>query len=121
MDFLTNNQILNPLTVNLRLTVNCSGPYPGPNRAHPQFRAHPPARGARLLPLEPRPEAVLVEDVPAGELLGGGRHRHVVPADDADRVGGGQLLGRGVRVVHVHVVDGAPGKDMGSIKFWHQL
>ena len=58
-----------------------------------------------------------MEDVSAGELLGGGRHRHVVPADDADRVGGGQLLGSGVGVVHVHVVDGAPGKDRARSSF----
>ncbi len=81
-----------------------------------------PARGARLLPLEPRPEAVLVEDVPAGELLRRGRHGHVVSADDADRVGGGQLLGRSVGVVHVHVVDGAPEKYRARlIGNWHQI
>ena len=32
------------------------------------------------------------------------------PADDADVVGGGELLGRGVRVERVHVVDGPPGQ-----------
>jgi len=46
-----------------------------------------------------------VEDVAAGQLLGGGGG-HLLPADDAHVVCGGKLLSRGVRIKGVHVVDG---------------
>ena len=52
-----------------------------------------------------------MENVVAGELLRRGGRRHLLPADDADVVGVGQLLGGGVGVVGVHVVDGAAGHD----------
>ena len=52
-----------------------------------------------------------MEDVAAGQLLGGPRSgRHLLPADDAHVVRVGELLGRGVRVEGVHVVDGASGQ-----------
>ena len=52
-----------------------------------------------------------MEDVTAGQLLGGARSGgHLLPADDAHVVSVGELLGRGVRVERVHVVDGAPGQ-----------
>ena len=52
-----------------------------------------------------------MEDVAAGQLLGGARSGgHLLPADDAHVVSVGELLGRGVRVERVHVVDGAPGQ-----------
>jgi len=47
-----------------------------------------------------------VEDVVARQLLGG-RGCHLLPADDAHVVCGRQLLGRGVGVEGVHVVDGS--------------
>ena len=52
-----------------------------------------------------------MEDVSAGQLLGGaGRGGHLLPADDAHVVGGGELLRRGVRVERVHVVDRSAGQ-----------
>ena len=48
-----------------------------------------------------------MEDVTAGQLLSSAGH-HLLPADDADVVRVGQLLGRGVRVESVHVVDCSP-------------
>jgi hypothetical protein len=56
-----------------------------------------PAGGARLLALEPRSEAGLVEDVVARQLLGG-RGQHLLPADNADVVRVGQLLRRRIGV-----------------------
>lgn len=50
-----------------------------------------------------------MENVVAGQLLGGGGD-HLLPADNTDVVSVGQLLGCGVRVEGVHVVDGSPGK-----------
>ena len=56
----------------------------------------------------PGSQTIPVEDVAAGQLLGGSRSgRHLLPADDAHVVRVGELLGRGVRVEGVHVVDGA--------------
>ena len=53
-----------------------------------------------------------MEDVAAGQLLGGARGGgHLLPADDAHVVRVGELLGRGVRIQGVHVVDGATGQD----------
>lgn len=52
-----------------------------------------------------------MEDVAAGQLLGGARGGgHLLPADDAHVVSVGELLGRGVRVEGVHVVNGAAGQ-----------
>ena len=56
-----------------------------------------PAGGAGLLSLEPGPQAGLVEDVVAGQLLGGGS-KHLLAADDADVVGVGELLGSCIRI-----------------------
>ncbi len=63
-----------------------------------------------MLTLKPGSQAVLVKDVVARELLGAGR-QHLLPADDADVVGGGELLLGGVGIPGVHVVDGPPGQD----------
>jgi len=63
-----------------------------------------PAGGAGLLSLEPGSQTIPVEDVAAGQLLGGGGG-HLLPADDAHVVCGGKLLSRGVRIKGVHVVD----------------
>ena len=64
-----------------------------------QIVDHPP--GSQTIP---------VEDVAAGQLLGGAwGGRHLLSADDAHVVRVGELLSRGVRVQGVHVVDGAPG------------
>ena len=70
-----------------------------------------PAGRAGLLSLEPGPEAILVEDVSARQLLRGRRHHHLVPADDAHVVGVGQLLGGRVRVPRVHCMDGTAVKQ----------
>lgn len=64
------------------------------------------ARGTGLLALEPRPQADRVEDVAARQLLAAAHH--VLAADDANVVGQLQLLGRGVGVQRVHVLDGTP-------------
>jgi len=47
-----------------------------------------------------------MEDVVAGKLFSRRCH-HLLPADDANIVGVRELLGRGVRIEGVHVVDGA--------------
>jgi len=51
-----------------------------------------------------------VEYVTAGQLLGSAGH-HFLPADDADVVSVGELLGSSVRVESVHVVDCSAGED----------
>ena len=51
-----------------------------------------------------------MEDMITRQLLGC-RSRHLLPADDANVVGSRQLLGSGVRVEGVHVVDGSPRQD----------
>ena len=48
-----------------------------------------------------------MEDVTTGQFLGSACH-HLLSTDDADVVGVGELLGRGVRVESVHVVNGPP-------------
>ena len=51
-----------------------------------------------------------MENVTAGQLLSTASH-HLLPADDADVVRVGQLLGRGVGVERVHVVDRSAGEN----------
>jgi hypothetical protein len=63
-----------------------------------------------LLSLEPGSEAGLVEDVIAGQLLGG-RARHLFSTYDANVIRVGQLFVGGVRVPGVHVVDGPARED----------
>ncbi len=77
------------------------------------------ARGAVLLSLEPRPEAVQVEDVAAEQLLVAARRRHLLAADDADAVGALEVLRRRVGEAVEAGGDLRPRSEKGSDVWQH--